>query len=129
MLYTCGGNSEPGILVVDDHPGICLFIRAALEEFGFRVWTAHSGPDALRLLANAAVQLQLLITDLQMPHMTGSALADAVLRQRPGTPVLFMSGSDGRGSIPVEGLFLSKPFSVRDLLNCVGTLAAPGLLR
>ena len=81
-----------------------------LEELGCETFTARSGTDALGRLAND--HQDLLVADIEMPGLTGIALAQRARSFRPGIQVLLLSGreNDGRG-FPL----LRKPFSQSDL--------------
>lgn len=120
------------ILVVEDHGNLRSLIARALEGGGFRVHTAANGKEALRVIADIGPAVDLVVTDMMMPEMSGRALADRLTATRPGQRILFLSGysedsiaPSAQGS-PVH--FLEKPFSLRDLLAKVrSTLAsAPG---
>jgi CheY-like chemotaxis protein len=104
------------LLVVDDEPAIRTLVRRILESDGFRVAEASSAQEALRVLAVHNVVL--LITDIQMPGMSGLELAEAVKVQRPDLPVLLMSASlpeQVGAKLDRPCSFLQKPFSGGDL--------------
>jgi hypothetical protein len=88
---------------------------------------AGCGPDALLLSERYEGQIDLLLTDVVMPHMNGRKLSEELLVQRPGTPVLYMSGyADSNilrhGKLPPGMAFLSKPFAVEELIQRVRRL-------
>jgi CheY-like chemotaxis protein len=62
------------VLVVDDEPFVRAIVSRLLTEAGYRVLTAMSGPDALQTLRTSG-PVQVLLTDLRMPQMTGSSLS------------------------------------------------------
>ena len=113
------------VLVVDDDPSVASIAARALREGGYRVLLAHDGPSALALAAETP-DLDLLLTDVVMPGMSGRLLAEHLLVQRPGLPVIFMSGyphdggMDDSGSEPPSSPgqlnLLPKPFTPPDLL-------------
>jgi PAS domain S-box-containing protein len=123
------GSRDETILVVEDDDDVRAYTVEILRELGYRVVEAHDGHTALRLLDRAEQPVQLLLTDVVMPVMSGSELADCARAVRPELKVLFTSGytrdaimRDGRLA-PGHDL-LSKPFTfmslaakVRDLLN------------
>src|SRR5262245_53690664 len=92
------------VLVVDDEPSIRSLLRTVLAGSGYSVLTAAGGIEALDLLRRNHT-IDLLISDFQMPGMDGLELYEAVTFQRPGTPVLFISGNGEafrqRCSLPV----------------------------
>ncbi len=99
------------VLVVDDEPLVLFATASMLEDLGCEVVTAANGPQALDLLArNRSVEI--LITDINMPGMSGFELAERAKRVRKGLQVILLSGleSDSRG-YP----FVRKPFLERDL--------------
>jgi CheY-like chemotaxis protein len=101
-----------------------------LARGGYSVTTARSGTEAVALLAGQGGALDLLLTDVAMPGMTGPDLAAWVARRMPQLPVLFMSGhlDDALGDPrfdPVEDLIL-KPFTADELLRRVATKLRAG---
>jgi CheY-like chemotaxis protein len=98
-----------------------------LTQAGHRVMTAAGQTQAIGILGNPAVPVDLLLTDVVMPGMTGAEFAAQVEAVRPGIQVLFMSGYEqppGVAGAPV----LAKPFSRAALLAQVSHLliADPG---
>ncbi|MGJ0635781.1 two-component system response regulator GlrR [Xenorhabdus bovienii] len=106
------------LLLVDDDPGILKLLGMRLTSEGFRVTTAESGHEALRLLAKEKADL--VISDLRMDEMDGMALFAEIQKQHPGMPVIILTA---HGSIPdavaatQQGVFsfLTKPVD-RDAL-------------
>jgi two-component system cell cycle sensor histidine kinase/response regulator CckA len=103
------------ILLVEDEESVRVFANKALEKQGYSVLEARHGRDALIRLAEHEGPVDLVITDIVMPEMGGNELARQLATERPGLPVLFMSGyTDGeiaeRGLGP-DGAFLQKPFT------------------
>ena len=85
----CSG--QPTLLWVDDfQPGLALY-RSMFEGLGFKVLTATSGKQGLKLAAENAVDV--VVTDYEMPGMNGEALAVAVKAIKPRVPVVLFSGS------------------------------------
>ena len=108
------------ILVVDDEPQVRRLASRALEREGYRVIEATGGLVALGLFRQDA-RIDLLVTDVRMPHTDGIVLAAALRRRCPAIPVLFMSGYP-RGSEPAPEPFLAKPFEMRALCDRVREL-------
>jgi PAS domain S-box-containing protein len=116
-----GGNET--ILLVEDEAALGTIAAEMLETSGFRVLTASDGFAALAM-ARSAAAVDLLLTDVVMPGMSGRDLADRLRELRPGLRVLFMSGySDeivGRhGTLEAGERLLQKPFSIAQLLESV----------
>jgi CheY-like chemotaxis protein len=105
------------ILLVDDDPDLREVLVALLAEPGYVVVTAMDGYEALRILVGRPIDI--LITDVKMPGITGFELARQARLIRPNLPIMYMSGSAGaisetRG--PTYGRILRKPFRAIDLL-------------
>jgi len=120
------------ILVVDDEQEILNFVESALNRDGFAVVRAQSGDIALELFEQSAVPIDLLLTDVVMPGMSGPMLVDRLLAIQPSLPVLFISGYDDRQVVQRyvlnEGFaLLPKPFDLATLSKKVSELlpAAP----
>ena len=115
-------NSTLGILVVDDEETVLCFAARCLEMQGYRVLKAHNAEQALALLRDDLSQVSLLITDINMPGISGIQLADAFVSLHPSAAVLFMSGGQVPAGLPSLGLtvrYLSKPFEASTLRQCV----------
>jgi len=85
--------SEPLILVVDDDPVVLRVVSRLLTAAGYRVLTASDGQAAWELLQGPPPEpVDLLLTDVRMPHMGGAELGRHVSTSRPEIPVLYMTG-------------------------------------
>ena len=114
------------VLLVDDEPMVCAFMQRVLEGRGYYVWTAHSVAEALEVLVKHGHELNLVVTDVLMPGISGPALAKAVRQSFPDLPVLFVSGYHGNyGSQVPAAARLEKPFTASELLERVEALMAP----
>jgi len=80
------------ILAVDDEKVIREFTKATLAPLGYQIITAESGRDALRICEETEEKIDLLLTDVVMPGLTGPELAGAIQEKRPGIKILFMTG-------------------------------------
>jgi two-component system, cell cycle sensor histidine kinase and response regulator CckA len=117
-----GGDET--VLVVEDDDGVRRLVRRVLEPAGYTVLSAATGPEALQLCEERADPVHLLLTDVVLPVMDGSTVAERLTALRPGVRVLFMSGymdeAVGRHGVPVTGLnFIHKPFTASELLGRV----------
>jgi len=116
-----GGHET--VMLVEDEEGVRKMVRSALERCGYRVLLAASGPEALDLIREHQGPIDLLITDMVMPKMSGRELARRFLEERPETPVLYISGYlDTRfdttaGAAPPA--FMQKPFAPFELTGRV----------
>jgi PAS domain S-box-containing protein len=120
-------RGDETILVVEDNASVREVVGNQLADLGYRVVSAADGPSALRVLATLD-RVDLLFTDLVMPHgMSGHQLAEEVVRQSPGTRVLFTSGypnwsgKRSRESGPDLPL-LQKPYKKKRLAETVRTI-------
>ena len=118
---------EPFILIVDDDAGHLLVARRMLEKAGHRVITATSGTAALDAARALGEPLMLLITDLDMPDMTGRILVEMLRSQQPDLKVLYLTAhTDGLfDEQPVLGdddAFLEKPVTGPALAEAVRLL-------
>ena len=104
------------ILVVDDEELLLTMGREILSSFGYRVLTANTGSKALEALASASPPVNLVITDLVMPQMSGRELMNQIHQRHPDLPVICTSGYAGSSSEGEEEVFLEKPFTTQDLL-------------
>ena len=111
------------VLVVEDEGGLRRLIERILREHGYGVIAAASAEEALA--DGRAEEADLLLTDVVMPGLQGPQLAELLRRDRPGLPVLFVSGySDQAGELAGAGHVLAKPFSASQLLRSVGQALA-----
>lgn len=113
-------EGQETILVVEDETGLREPVVATLQGLGYTVLEAEDGLAALSLVEQYAGRIDLLLTDVVMPQMSGRELAEVLQAQNPSLNVLFMSGymDDAvfrHGLLKAEVEFLSKPFSLHDL--------------
>jgi PAS domain S-box-containing protein len=117
------GGTET-ILLVEDEDRVRDVTALFLEKHGFIVHQAHHGGEALELFERHAERIHLLLTDVIMPQMTGSALAQRLRSHRPELKVLYLSGYPddvlaGQDVLESGQVFLQKPFSAHDLVRKV----------
>ena len=111
------------ILAVEDEPALRQVTRRVLSAAGYRVVIAEDGPSALRL-AEQHASIDLLLTDVVMPHMLGKELAERLTATHPETRVLFMSGYAqpvlaSQGTLDADVTLVEKPFTKPQLLKAV----------
>ena len=112
------------ILLVDDESEVLAVATEMLEEFGYRVLGASSVAAAISLAKQKIERIDLLVTDVMMPDMSGPEMAGEITRIRPGIKVLYLSGRVGhtvvRGGATVAGAaILHKPFTTTELARKV----------
>ena len=104
-------ENERTILLAEDDSTVREFIVELLTTGGFKVLTAEDGLDALEKAKNHSGKIDLLLSNLQMPRMTGIELATQISMERPETKVLLMSGlTSGLLLLGKGWQFLPKPF-------------------
>jgi CheY-like chemotaxis protein len=118
------GEARECILVADDSREFAALVCATLEDAGFRVVTAYSGPAAIAAIRDDDVVAAVL--DVLMPGIAGDAVADRLRRLKPGLPILLMTGDSGKqfvtsSEVPV----LLKPFRHEELVDAVRRLLSP----
>ncbi|MBI5896620.1 MAG: PAS domain-containing protein, partial [Desulfobacterales bacterium] len=112
------------ILFVDDEPSLVTMVKMALERLGYRVESATDPLQALALLQGAPDGIDLLITDMTMPKMTGTQLIAQALALRPDLPTILCTGysekiNAHRAKELGIGCYLEKPFRPNDLAEAV----------
>jgi two-component system cell cycle sensor histidine kinase/response regulator CckA len=112
------------ILLVEDDERLRRVTRTMLNRYGYTVLEAQSGGDALLICERQSSSIQLLLTDVVMPHMSGPDLAARLVAARPGLGVVFMSGYTDdailrHGILDASAAFVQKPFTPEALLRKV----------
>jgi PAS domain S-box-containing protein len=121
------------VLLVEDDDSVRALARSILEAYGLTVWAANDGDEALAQLARQPEPPHLLITDANLPRMSGEELAERVRAERPGVRVLCMSGYDAR-DLPWmatrgdDAEFIRKPFTPSELAEKVRSVLQPDQL-
>jgi PAS domain S-box-containing protein len=122
-----GGGGET-VLVVDDEAVVRAMMGRALEQAGYAVLHAESGAAALALAEAHPGAIDVLVSDLVMPSISGRELAHRLGERRPGLRVLYVSGFPGeeverRGLLESGRPFLAKPFTPETLVERVREVA------
>jgi two-component system, cell cycle sensor histidine kinase and response regulator CckA len=112
------------VLVAEDEDGVRELLRKVLTEFGYTVLTARHGRDALMVAGDRSCGVDLLVTDVVMPEMSGRELAETLRDHQPDLKVLYISGYTDdevvqRGISGREVAFLRKPFASEELVRRV----------
>jgi CheY-like chemotaxis protein len=114
-------SSPKPILIVDDNDQVRYLMARALKDAGYTVLEASDGPSALDLLAEG-FEIQLLVTDILMPGLSGLEVASHVMAAFQ-VPVLFVS-AHAQQSAEIPGPILWKPFTSAMLVDTVKRLLA-----
>ena len=118
---------QPGhetILLAEDEPLVREYAAQALTTYGYSVLEARDGPEALQIAARHNGRIDLLLTDVAMPAMSGTALAEQMRAIWPSTKVVFVSGYTdqaltGELLVSFNGHFLQKPYTSASLTRKV----------
>jgi CheY-like chemotaxis protein len=118
-------RGSAAVLLVEDQASVRRLVREQLEELGYRVLDAASPLEALELSARSAVTVDLLLSDVVMPQMSGIELAKRIHETRPDARVLFMTGWADRDLVlQLEAdsdrtRLMRKPFTMTELARSV----------
>ncbi len=117
-------EADETVLVVEDDDTVRKLVIAMLANAGYKVLSPETPDEALAICGNSAVRIDLLLTDLVLPHTDGMAVAQQATRQRPNLKVLFMSGYTEHAVLRRQAFdhttaFLQKPFTQSMLANKV----------
>jgi CheY-like chemotaxis protein len=117
------------VLVAEDEPEVRVAIERMLRLTGHEVLAAGDGEQAVAMARAHHGPIDLLVTDVVMPHLGGGPLARRLMEERPEMRVLFVSGYSWEGNLPpsdpARGIdFLQKPFDREQLMAKVGALLA-----
>jgi len=130
VLLTDEQDMEPAsgggetILVVEDDVSVRALACRILRGRGYTVMEASNGKEALAAVRACTQQIDLVITDVVMPEMSGAELASQLEAVRPGIRILYVSGYANRGmesqaKLDPRVAFLQKPFTIQQLVRKV----------
>jgi CheY-like chemotaxis protein len=117
------GHGET-ILLIDDDAAIREVAKAVLSEFGYHVLTAEDGPSALAIFAQQSKQIAAVLTDSEMPIMSGVMLARTLLKMDSETKIILSTARDSDyseaelGNLGVQAC-LNKPYTRETLLRAI----------
>jgi PAS domain S-box-containing protein len=117
------------VLIAEDEDAVRAIVVKTCSKAGYHILAATNGEEALALAESHSGRIDLLITDVIMPGISGRILADQILKRRPETRVLYCSGYAEtaiihQGVLGTHAAFLQKPFSTNALLQAIhGVLA------
>jgi len=123
-------SGKATVLVVEDSEPVRVLIQKVLERYGYRILAAHDAEQAIQMVEQFEITIDLLLTDVIMPGLSGRRLAEHLLRARPKMKVLYISGYP-RDALLRHGVeqdqvpFLQKPFTESELLSMIYELLDP----
>lgn len=119
-------SNRETILVVEDDETMCDCISGLLVYHNYEVFSTNLAEDAIDFFDESNANIQLLITDLILPKMRGSALAERLVEKNPDMKVIFMTGYSeevySQFKLPEDATVLKKPFSLKGALTTVQKL-------
>ncbi len=118
------GGGDETILLVEDDDALRELARAILSRFGYRVLAARNAGEALLVAEQHRGAIDLLLTEVVMPYLSGPELAQRIAPLRPGLRVLYMSGYTAgqmrqRDAVAPDAALITKPFTVEGLARVV----------
>lgn len=118
------------VLLVDDEPGVRHYVQRVLQQHGFKVMAAAEGEQAMEMASRTSERIDVLLTDLVMPGLSGRQLATRFRALRPGVPVVCMTGFAEDDQVAArDGALMSavliKPFRVDALLRTLDAVMSP----
>ncbi len=109
------------ILIVDDDPMVRKIVITILQKYGYDVFDAPSGQQGLKCVTEHP-EIDLVLSDIVMPELSGPEMVDKILDKRPGMRVIFMTGYGADNLLPNQvkkfGV-LEKPFTIPGLLGAI----------
>jgi two-component system cell cycle sensor histidine kinase/response regulator CckA len=120
------------LLLVEDEEMVRQLVARVLRDLGYEVFETASGDEALSLSDSLDRSIDLLVTDVVMPGMSGRELAEILTVKRPATRVLFMSGYTDEaivhhGVLDGESEFIGKPFTPQELAHKIRGVLEPSV--
>jgi CheY-like chemotaxis protein len=115
------------VLIIDDETSILTITSQTLQAFGYRVLTATDGAEAVALYAARKNEIAVVLTDMMMPVMDGTATIHVLTRINPAVKIIAASGLNTKGRItqmdaPQVKHFLTKPYTAATLLKTLRTI-------
>lgn len=112
-------RGDQTVLIVDDEELLLTMSEMVLTSFGYRVLTAGNGRQALDIIERSDSHVDLVVTDLVMPHMDGHQLIQHLQNVAPGLRIICTSGNFRPSNRQLGVTYLQKPFTSQDLLRVV----------
>lgn len=116
------------ILVVDDNKDVRKFVAAILRAAHFRVLVAEDAPNAIKVSEQTTERIDLLLSDIDMPAMSGPDLGRRLKDSRPEIQVMLMSGGDDAGlpTLSYGWAYIQKPFTAAKLVKMIAEVLHSG---
>jgi len=114
------------VLLVDDDAVVRKILSAVLEQAGFSVLTAADGRSAIDAAKAHRGPLEVLVSDIQMPDLSGLEVAAALAESRPGLKVLLLSSAEAPADLCEGWSFLQKPFPPTALIDKLAQIRVIG---
>ncbi|GIE97845.1 response regulator [Paractinoplanes rishiriensis] len=129
MSQAPAGETRPTVLVVDDEEDLRDIMRRMLERRGFDTLIAGDSQEAIGVCQEHAGEIDILVTDLGLPGVSGGELSQAATALRPGMRVVYISGlpkdmAVADGLIEPDALLVKKPFSTELLIEALRSVLA-----
>jgi FixJ family two-component response regulator len=122
-IYSCLAeialSSFRSIAIIDDSASVRRSVESLLRSLGFEVWSFASAED---FLASDARGVSCVVTDVEMPGLTGIDLYETMRAARDDTPIIFITAASEqqvRSRLGSEPCVLGKPFEAMDLASCI----------
>lgn len=112
-------RGDQTVLIVDDEELLLTMSDMVLSSFGYRVLRAENGRAALDIIERTDSHVDLVVTDLVMPHMDGQQLIQHLQNVAPGLRIICTSGNFRPSNRELGVTYLQKPFTSQDLLRVV----------
>jgi two-component system cell cycle sensor histidine kinase/response regulator CckA len=110
---SCHGSET--ILLVEDQESLRVLTKTFLERQGYTVLAAGNGMEALSIVDGYPRAIHLLVTDVVMPDIRGTEIAQRLLKCRPSTQIIYISGYPDEEITDASTAFLQKPFRMQEL--------------
>lgn len=114
----------PVVLIADDEPIVRTFMSTLLNIEGYTVLTAEDGYRAIQILTETE-RLDVALCDIRMPGPSGMELREIILKQRPDTKVVLLTGDTFSVEIPAEVMLWEKPLKFAELHRRLSDLLKP----
>jgi CheY-like chemotaxis protein len=129
MSQESDSETRPTVLVVDDEEDLRDIIRRMLQRRGFDTLIAGDSQEAIAVCRDHPGEIDILVTDLGLPGVSGGELSRAATALRPGMRVVYISGlpkdlAVADGQIDKDALLVKKPFSSESLLETLRSVVA-----
>lgn len=112
--------SSKQVLLTEDEPTVLNLMQRLLHSWGYRVFSARNGQEALKIAEEHKGEIDLLVSDVVMPEMQGPELAEKLNAKQPKLKVILVSGySRGRIRLEHGWKFIQKPFRPEELKTAV----------